>query len=83
MNDFPKSENVGRWEAKDFWVTAGSWDTGYGPSYEIGIRRKSKFDSFILIQANWDKRTVNLAGEAIRMLLDAGLSPSEIKDLFS
>lgn len=79
--DGPKSVQVGRDEADAFWLTAASWDTGYGPSYEIGIRDKGSGD-FWLVQADWDERTVLLAMRAIRLMLNDGMSVQGVLEVF-
>lgn len=79
--EYPRSVNVGRSESKEYWITAASWDTGYGPSFEIGIRRKDDRD-FTLIQAGWDEETVKMAMNAVAILLDHGISPSAIREVF-
>jgi hypothetical protein len=81
MNEFPKSINLGMYEAKDFYVTAASWDTGYGPSYELGIRRKSAGEGFTLIQGGWNERTIGKVLKAVGQLLDCGHGPTDIQDI--
>lgn len=81
-NEIPKSANLGHWSANEFHVTAASWRGEYGESFEVGIRHKTT-DKFTLIQSRgWNRRTVITAGLAIATLLDSGLSPDKIGDLF-
>lgn len=77
-DDLPKSRNVGRCEARDYWITAGSWDTGYGESYEIGIRQKEGLREFWLLQGRWNERSVMKAAGAVVMMLNDGYTPTEI-----
>lgn len=80
-NDGPKSTNLGCAEADNYWLTAASWDTGYGPSYEIGIRRKSD-GVFWLVQAAWGPMTVHKAMNAIKMMLNDGYTPAACQEVF-
>lgn len=80
--DYPKSENIGKWESEKYWVTAATWDTGYGPSFEIGIRSKAAPHCFRLIQSDWGDETVQIAGAAIKILLDGGMEPHDIGRIF-
>lgn len=75
------SFNLGRYETKDFWVTAAGWNGCYGTSYEIGVRRKSAAEEFELIQAGWNERTVQKAAVAVTVLLDAGWDVEAIREV--
>ena len=77
-DDLPKCVNVGRFEAKDYWVTAASWNTGYGESYEIGIRRKNS-GAFDLIQSGWNETTVKLAARGVVLMLNDCMCPADIR----
>lgn len=80
--EYPISKNVGRCEAKHYWITAALWDTGYGPSYEIGIREKAERQNFTLIQGRWHEHSVLVAARAIGHLLDSGMKPEHIHEVF-
>lgn len=81
----PHSKPVGRREARDYWVTAAGWapdgpECGY--SYEIGIRRKSD-GAFWLIQGRWrSEALIRTVAEAVRIMLDGGITPTEIIMVF-
>ncbi len=81
-DELPRSRNIGQWEAKDYWVTAGSWDTGYGNSYEIGIRRKNS-GVFDLIQSGWNETTVKIAARAVVLMLDDCMCIVDIRAVVS
>ena len=76
----PSSRQVAIKSAEAYWVTAGEWNGIYGTSYEIGIRQKSNREQFWLIQGRWNERTIVKAAEAVMILLNGGLTPTEIAD---
>lgn len=81
--EYPKSKNVGKFDSEYYYITAASWDIGYGPSYEIGIRRKSNPDDFELLQGGWlSEGEVCLAGKAVTILLDAGFAKDQLRWIF-
>ena len=76
---FPKSENLVRDEAENYFITGASWDTGYGPSYEIGVRDKKYPKVFTLIQPNnATENTIKMLCEMVKVLLNHGFTPTEI-----
>lgn len=77
----PSNRNVARLEARDYFITAAMWDGGYGESFEIGIRRKSDGE-FWLVQAEWNERSVVKAAGAVVMMLNDGYTPSEMHEVF-
>ena len=81
MSEEVGSRNVWRGESKEYWITAGGWNGGYGESFEIGIRRKSD-GQFTLVQGEWNEQTVVKAAGAVILMLDNGYRPSEIQGVF-
>jgi hypothetical protein len=79
-SEMPQSKKINEYAAKDFWITAASWDTGYGPSYEIGIRRKDNGAFELLQSSKYSHLSVQECAEAIRVLLDEGFSPGWLKE---
>jgi hypothetical protein len=79
----PTSRNIACLDAKDYWVTCCEWDSGlgYGKSFEIGIRRKSDGE-FWLMQSDWREDTVVKVGGAVVILLNNHYTPHEIKEVF-
>jgi len=71
----PLSENIGHYEAGDYHVTSGIWRTRVGydlfPSYEIGMRRKSTGE-FWLLQGDFNHQSVQEVANAIAHLLKCG-----------
>lgn len=69
--DKPMSENVARYEAGDYFVTAGIWRpiAGFGPSYEIGIRHKLTGKFYLLQNRRFEHQSVQDVANAIAMLL--------------
>lgn len=77
LNDHKMSENVGRYEAGEYYVTAGTWqpDRDFGPSYEIGIRHKASGKFHLLQNRNFNFQSVQEVANAIAHLIgDAGES---------
>lgn len=63
------SENIGRFEAGNYLVTAGIWIDGFGKSYEIGIRRKSDAQFWLLQSEKYNYQSVQEVANAIAHLL--------------
>lgn len=64
----PMSENIGRWDGGDYYITAAIWRGHMGESYEIGIR--SKIDGkFTLLQGEFNHQTVQEVANSIAHLL--------------
>ena len=72
--DLPKlSENIGGYEAGEYFVTAARWTsyfdhTGFD-SFEIGIRRKSDAKFWLLQSRKWNRQSVQEMANAIAHLL--------------
>jgi hypothetical protein len=66
------SENIGRYEAGEWWVTAGIWRPmggGFGDSYEIGIRHKASGKFYLLQNRGFNHQSVQDVANAIAMLI--------------
>ena len=72
MDTKPLSENIGRYEANEYLITAAIWRTRINESlydtYEIGIRRK-KDGKFWLLQGDFNHQSVQEVANAIAHLL--------------
>jgi hypothetical protein len=73
MSDKPLSENIGRYDAGKYLVTAAIWRTliegRYYDTYEIGIREKET-GKFTLIQSeNFNHQSVQEVANAIAHLI--------------
>lgn len=72
MSDEKLSENIARYDAGKYRVTAGIWRTRIEHSlydtYEIGIRELST-DKFWLLQGDWNYQTVQEVANAIAHLI--------------
>lgn len=75
-----KSKNICMIEAEKYIITGASWDSGYGPTYEIGVRAKNDPKDFVLIQPEKaSEYTINMLSEMTKVLLDHGFTPTEIQ----
>lgn len=82
MDDLPKSENLARIEAKEYWITAAAWRGEYGTCYEIGVRWKVT-DRFELLQSReWCERTVKDAAKIVQLALDSGFTVMAVREAF-
>ena len=80
-NSLPRSRKIFECDSSNYWITAASWDSGYGDSYEIGIREKEGRMKFYLIQnGRWNERSIVKVAGAIKTLLDHGLTPTELSN---
>ncbi len=77
----PSSRSLGIIEMENYTITLAAWDGGYGESFEIGIRRRIDSE-FWLLQGNWTERTLPLAGQAVKALLDTGFTPEMVRSVF-
>lgn len=72
-DDLPRSENIGRYEAGNHYVTAASWesDFGYGrvKTYEIGIRELDTGKFYLLQSEKYNHQSVQEVANAIAHLL--------------
>lgn len=84
--EYPRSWNVETLKTNDdrYIVTAAGWEpTEACKSYEIGIRdTNSESRNFWLIQASWDDQSVRRAAFAIKTLLEAGMLPCGLQEIF-
>ena len=78
----PRSENLGRYESEEYFITAAEWESQYNHCYEIGIREKKNHSAFTLLQGNWDAETVKIAAMAVTKLLDNGFDPQALRKIF-
>ena len=65
----PKSENIGVYEAGKYIVTAGSWTSFGGTSYEIGIRTKQTNEFKLLQSDKYNHQSVQEVANAIAHLI--------------
>ena len=67
------SENIGRYEAGKYSVTAGIWRTRIGSAlfdtFEIGIREKQTGEFTLLQSSKWNHQSVQETANAIAHLL--------------
>lgn len=60
-------------------ITYASWDTGYGPSYGVGLRQG---DDFRLLQSErFMRHNSETWMRALKAMLIGGLTPQEIQGL--
>lgn len=66
----PLSKNIGKYDAGDWVITAGSWrNVCGGISYEIGIRDKGTGEFYLLQNFKWNHQSAQEVANAIAMLL--------------
>lgn len=69
----PLSENVGKYEAGEYFITAAIWRTRIEydlyDTYEIGIRRKSDGKFWLLQSSKWNHQSVQEVANAMAHLL--------------
>lgn len=65
LKEKPLSENVGRYEAGKYFVTAARWQD----SYEIGIRRKEDGKFWLLQSEKYNFQSVQEVANAIAHLI--------------
>jgi len=72
-NEFPLSQKIFEMSASGYWITGALWGTGYGTSYEIGIRCKQS-NQFFLLQKDWKSAgDMQRAAALIQLGLDNNL----------
>lgn len=72
-DDEKLSENIGRYDAGDYLVTAAIWRTRIAgqllDTFEIGIRDKSSGKFWLLQSEKWEHQSVQEVANAIAMLI--------------
>lgn len=67
--ELPLSENIGRYEAGNYFVTAAVWRGLMGESFEIGIRRKEDGEFWLLQSNKYNHQSVQEVANAIAHLI--------------
>lgn len=54
MNGEPKSENMKREQVGEYFLTTALWDSGFGRSYETGVRFQGDFKLLQHRRCSWE-----------------------------
>lgn len=84
MPELRNSEKLCEMSSLSYFLTGASWETGYGKTYEIGVRSKNDPKIFILIQPDKARAdNLQMIVEMTKMLLDGGFTPTEIQGVLA
>lgn len=76
--ELPYSRQVYLTKTDYYWITAAEWHSQCNHCFEVGVRDNTDPEKFWLISGDWNERSVVKVADAVRLMLDAGYTPTEI-----
>lgn len=80
-DEYPISKQLESVKCGEYGLTYASWDTGYGPSYELGIRNMTTGEFTLVQSERFQMFNGILVIRAVSAMLTYGMSPNEIKEV--